>query len=149
VRAAAASTLVPGRFEVVDTRRTPCSTAPTTRRDGGAGRGAARRSSAAGAGRVVSILDDKDAAGMLRELLPLCDEVVCTASANPRALPPATLAVAVRPARRAAGATVARPAPALARRARARARTASRWPPARSTSSPTCCARGAGAGATL
>jgi dihydrofolate synthase/folylpolyglutamate synthase len=28
---------------------------------------------------------------MLRELLPLCDEVICTANANPRALPPATL----------------------------------------------------------
>ncbi|HSS58600.1 MAG TPA: hypothetical protein VLK59_11370, partial [Solirubrobacteraceae bacterium] len=39
----------------------------------------------------ISILDDKDAAGMLRELLPLCDEVICTASANPRALPPGTL----------------------------------------------------------
>jgi dihydrofolate synthase/folylpolyglutamate synthase len=39
----------------------------------------------------LSILDDKDAAGMLRELLPLCAEVVCTANANPRALPPATL----------------------------------------------------------
>ena len=28
---------------------------------------------------------------MLRELLPLCNEVICTASANPRALPPGTL----------------------------------------------------------
>jgi len=41
---------------------------------------------------VVSVLDDKDAAGMLRELLPLCAGAVFTASANPRALPPATLA---------------------------------------------------------
>jgi dihydrofolate synthase/folylpolyglutamate synthase len=39
----------------------------------------------------VSVLDDKDATGMLRTLLPLCSEVVCTASANPRALSPATL----------------------------------------------------------
>ena len=39
----------------------------------------------------ISILDDKDAAAMLRELLPLCDEVICTASANPRALSPGTL----------------------------------------------------------
>ena len=50
---------------------------------------------AAGQGRpvvaVVSILDDKDAPAMLRELLPLCSAVVCTASANPRALSPATL----------------------------------------------------------
>ena len=28
---------------------------------------------------------------MLRELAPLCDELVFTAAANPRALPPATL----------------------------------------------------------
>jgi dihydrofolate synthase/folylpolyglutamate synthase len=41
---------------------------------------------------VVSILDDKDAAGMLRALLPHCAGAVFTASANPRALPPATLA---------------------------------------------------------
>ena len=40
----------------------------------------------------VSILDDKDAAGMLRPLLELCSGAVFTASANPRALPPATLA---------------------------------------------------------
>ena len=39
----------------------------------------------------VSVLDDKDAAGMLRELLPLCAEVVFTQSANPRALPAGTL----------------------------------------------------------
>jgi dihydrofolate synthase/folylpolyglutamate synthase len=41
---------------------------------------------------VISILDDKDANGMLRELLPSCAGLVCTASANPRALPAATLA---------------------------------------------------------
>jgi dihydrofolate synthase/folylpolyglutamate synthase len=41
---------------------------------------------------VVSILDDKDAAAMLAELLPLCASLVCTAASNPRALPPATLA---------------------------------------------------------
>jgi dihydrofolate synthase/folylpolyglutamate synthase len=41
---------------------------------------------------VVSVLDDKDAAGMLRPLLPHCRGLVVTASANPRALPPATLA---------------------------------------------------------
>jgi dihydrofolate synthase/folylpolyglutamate synthase len=41
---------------------------------------------------VVSVLDDKDAAGMLRPLLPRCRAIVLTASANPRALPPATLA---------------------------------------------------------
>jgi dihydrofolate synthase/folylpolyglutamate synthase len=41
---------------------------------------------------VVSILDDKDAAGMLRALLPACDAIVLTSSQNPRALPPPTLA---------------------------------------------------------
>jgi dihydrofolate synthase/folylpolyglutamate synthase len=41
---------------------------------------------------VVSVLDDKDAAGMLRALIGKCSAVVFTASRNPRALPPATLA---------------------------------------------------------
>jgi dihydrofolate synthase/folylpolyglutamate synthase len=41
---------------------------------------------------VVSVLDDKDAAGMLRPLLPRCTALVLTASTNRRALPPATLA---------------------------------------------------------
>jgi dihydrofolate synthase/folylpolyglutamate synthase len=40
---------------------------------------------------VLSILDDKDAAGMLAALLPLCDGLVLTSSHNPRALPPPTL----------------------------------------------------------
>src|SRR5262249_52625837 len=37
---------------------------------------------------VVSILDDKDAAAMLRTLLPRCAAAVFTASSNRRALPP-------------------------------------------------------------
>ena len=41
---------------------------------------------------VVSILDDKDAAGMLRALLGKTVGAVFTSSQNPRALPPATLA---------------------------------------------------------
>jgi dihydrofolate synthase/folylpolyglutamate synthase len=41
---------------------------------------------------VVSILDDKDAAGMLRPLLGRTAGAVFTSSRNPRALPPATLA---------------------------------------------------------
>jgi dihydrofolate synthase/folylpolyglutamate synthase len=40
---------------------------------------------------VLSILDDKDAAGMLRALLPAADRVVLTRTSNPRALSPATL----------------------------------------------------------
>jgi dihydrofolate synthase/folylpolyglutamate synthase len=39
----------------------------------------------------ISILDDKDAAAMLRELLPLAAGAVFTRSGNPRALSPATL----------------------------------------------------------
>jgi dihydrofolate synthase/folylpolyglutamate synthase len=41
---------------------------------------------------VISILDDKDAAEMLRALLPLATHVVCCQCANPRALPAGTLA---------------------------------------------------------
>jgi dihydrofolate synthase / folylpolyglutamate synthase len=40
---------------------------------------------------TISILEDKDAAGMLAALLPVCDAVVFTTSQNPRALPPPTL----------------------------------------------------------
>lgn len=40
---------------------------------------------------VVSILDDKDAAGMLSALLPHCAALVITSSRNPRALPPPTI----------------------------------------------------------
>jgi dihydrofolate synthase/folylpolyglutamate synthase len=40
---------------------------------------------------VVSILDDKDAAGMLSALLPVADALILTSSHNPRALPPPTL----------------------------------------------------------
>ena len=40
---------------------------------------------------VVSVLDDKDAAGMLTELMPACDQLVLTTTQNPRVLPPATL----------------------------------------------------------
>ena len=40
---------------------------------------------------VVSILEDKDAAGMLAQLVPICDALVLTSSQNLRALPPPTL----------------------------------------------------------
>jgi len=41
---------------------------------------------------VISVLDDKDASGMLRALLGKTSAAVFTSSRNPRALPPATLA---------------------------------------------------------
>jgi len=40
---------------------------------------------------VISVLDDKDAAGMLSILLPLCRRAVFTRSSHTRALPPAVL----------------------------------------------------------
>jgi dihydrofolate synthase/folylpolyglutamate synthase len=45
---------------------------------------------------VISVLEDKDAAAMLRALLPAFDRVVLTHCANPRALSPATLETLAR-----------------------------------------------------
>jgi dihydrofolate synthase/folylpolyglutamate synthase len=92
VRAAAASTLVPGRWQQIGTD-------PETIVDGahnpdGFDALAQTLQETLGGRRLVavlSILEDKDAAAMLRALLPLCAEVVCTHNANPRSLPPATL----------------------------------------------------------
>lgn len=92
VRAAAASTLVPGRFELVDRD-------PETVIDGAhnpAGMVALTESLEEWLdGRelvvVLSVLDDKDAAAMLQALIPHARHIVCTTNANPRALPPATL----------------------------------------------------------
>jgi len=91
VRAAAAEVRVPGRFHVIDRD-------PLTILDGAHNAAGMHALAEALADHreplvaVVSVLDDKDAAAMLAELLPLCDEVICTTSRNPRALPPATLA---------------------------------------------------------
>jgi dihydrofolate synthase/folylpolyglutamate synthase len=93
VTVAAAEIRVPGRLQEVDQR-------PLTLLDGAhnpAGMRALAESLpdlVRGHDRVVaalSILDDKDAAGMLGELLPACDAIVLTRSQNPRALPPGTL----------------------------------------------------------
>jgi dihydrofolate synthase/folylpolyglutamate synthase len=67
---------------------------------------------------VVSILDDKDAAGMLRTLLPCCDALVVTASHNPRALPPPTLQSLARQLGGPADSEVVRDPCAALRRAR-------------------------------
>jgi dihydrofolate synthase/folylpolyglutamate synthase len=93
VASVAARVEVPGRMQVVDER-------PVTIYDGAHNpSGMAALASALGDAvgtrplvAVVSILDDKDAAGMLRELLGKTVGAVFTSSANPRALPPATLA---------------------------------------------------------
>jgi dihydrofolate synthase / folylpolyglutamate synthase len=92
VRAAAAATLVPGRFELV-------GESPQTVIDGAhnpAGMAALAESlpewlDGRSLTAVVSILDDKDAAEMLRALIPHADRIVATTNANPRALPPATI----------------------------------------------------------
>jgi dihydrofolate synthase/folylpolyglutamate synthase len=93
VRAAAAAVTVPGRMQVV-------AHEPLTVLDGAHNaEGVAALAESLPqltAGRplvaVVSILEDKDAAGMLRALLPHVEHAVFTRNRNPRALPPATLA---------------------------------------------------------
>lgn len=93
VRAAAASVLVPGRMQAI-------ASDPLTIVDGAHNPAGARalaeslREIARGRrlALVISILDDKDAPGMLRELVGEADLVLATASHHPRALPPATLA---------------------------------------------------------
>jgi dihydrofolate synthase/folylpolyglutamate synthase len=92
VRRAAAEVEVPGRMQVV-------SEEPLVIYDGAHNPAGAEALAEAlpevVAGRplvpVVGVLDDKDAAGMLRALLPLAERVVFTRSRNPRSLPPATL----------------------------------------------------------
>ncbi len=64
---------------------------------------------------VVSILEDKDAAGMLSNLLGACDSIILTASQNPRSLPPPTLQSLVRQLDGPPAEIVPRPAAALAR----------------------------------
>jgi dihydrofolate synthase/folylpolyglutamate synthase len=116
VATVAAELVVRGRFEVLEG-------APVTLLDGAHNDGGiealADSLPAFAAGRrlvaVVSILDDKDAAGMLRRLLVHCDAVVCTACTSPRALPAATLGSLVGQLGGAAASVVAGPHRALAR----------------------------------
>jgi dihydrofolate synthase/folylpolyglutamate synthase len=92
VRRAAAEVRVPGRMQVV-------AEEPLTVLDGA--HNPAGAEAVAGAlpelfGErcvigVIGVLDDKDAAGMLRALLPRLDHVVFTHSSNPRSLSPGTL----------------------------------------------------------
>ena len=80
---------VPGRLQVVAER-------PLAMLDGAHNPSGAAALAAALPERpfvaVVSILDDKDAAAMLRALQARCATFVCTSAPNPRALSPATLA---------------------------------------------------------
>ena len=85
--------VVPGRFQVLEGR--PVTLLDGAHNDGGI-EALTQSLPAFAAGRrlvaVVSILDDKDAAGMLTQLLAHCAAVVCTACSSPRALPAATIA---------------------------------------------------------
>lgn len=106
VREAAGRTLVPGRLEVVEGGGAGAGGAaegPTVVLDGAhnpAGTTALAESlpplltstQGQGLALVISVLDDKDAAAMLQDLLPFCTAVVATRTSNPRALPAATLA---------------------------------------------------------
>jgi dihydrofolate synthase / folylpolyglutamate synthase len=92
VRAAANATSVPGRMQVV-------ARDPLTVVDGAHNPAAAAALAQSLpellAGRtlalVLGVLEDKDAAGMLAALLPLCERAWFTAPPSQRALPPATL----------------------------------------------------------
>ena len=93
VRLAADEVEVPGRLQVVGTE-------PLTLYDGAhnpAGTEALKEAlPEVTEGRspliaVVGVLDDKDAAGMLNNLLPVADRVIFTRSPHPRSLSPATL----------------------------------------------------------
>ena len=90
---AASSLTVPGRFQV--TAEDPLTIFDGAHNPSGVAALAAALRDAVGERPlipVISVLDDKDVAGMLRELVPLAAGAVFTASRNPRALSPATLA---------------------------------------------------------
>jgi dihydrofolate synthase/folylpolyglutamate synthase len=116
VVAVAGDLVVRGRFEVLEGR--PVTLLDGAHNDGGI-EALAESLPAFTAGRrlvaVVSILDDKDAARMLRRLLVHCEAVVCTACTSPRALPPATLASLIRQIGGAGASVVAGPHRALTR----------------------------------
>nr|MBA3746187.1 hypothetical protein [Solirubrobacterales bacterium] len=93
VAQAAASTLVPGRFETVGEH--PLTILDGAHNPAGFVALAASLREVLDGRRLVavlSVLDDKDAVAMLERLLALCGGVVFTTSANPRSLPAATLA---------------------------------------------------------
>jgi dihydrofolate synthase/folylpolyglutamate synthase len=89
VAEAAREVVIPGRLEQI-------ADDPPTLIDSAHNPEGARALAEALAGQkftgVVSILDDKDAAEMLKALLPLFERVIFTRCTNPRALSPATLA---------------------------------------------------------
>jgi dihydrofolate synthase / folylpolyglutamate synthase len=91
---AAAETTIPGRVEIVS--RDPITVYDGAHNPAGAHALAESLDDVLGDRRprvaVIGVLEDKDAAAMLDELLPHVDRVVYTRSQNPRSLSPATLA---------------------------------------------------------
>jgi dihydrofolate synthase/folylpolyglutamate synthase len=117
VAAAASDVRVPGRLQRLATD--PLTVVDVAHNPEGA-RALAESLPDLAAGRtpvvaVVSILDDKDAAGMLAALMPACDALVLTRTHNPRALPPPTLQSLARQLHGPAGEVVADPQRALER----------------------------------
>jgi dihydrofolate synthase/folylpolyglutamate synthase len=115
--AAAADVRVPGRLQQIGSQ-------PLTLLDGAHNadgmRALAETLPEVTAGRhpviaTLSILDDKDAAGMLAALMPACDALILTSSQNPRALPPPTLQSLARQLHGPPGEVVGDPFRALAR----------------------------------
>lgn len=115
--AAAADVRVPGRLQQIGSR-------PLTLLDGAHNadgmRALAESLPELTAGRhpviaTLSILDDKDAAGMLAVLMPACDALILTSSQNPRALPPPTLQSLARQLHGPPGEVIRDPFRALAR----------------------------------
>ncbi|MGH2909548.1 MAG: bifunctional folylpolyglutamate synthase/dihydrofolate synthase, partial [Solirubrobacteraceae bacterium] len=93
VARAAAAVRIPGRLEEID--RAPLTLLDVAHNPAGMAALAESLPELARAGgrivAVVSILDDKDAAGMISALGPTVDELVLTHARNPRALSPGTL----------------------------------------------------------
>jgi dihydrofolate synthase/folylpolyglutamate synthase len=94
VEAAAAETTIPGRVEIVS--HDPLTVYDGAHNPAGAHALAESMGEVLGERRprvaVIGVLEDKDAAAMLAELLPQVDHAVFTRSRNPRSLSPATLA---------------------------------------------------------
>jgi dihydrofolate synthase / folylpolyglutamate synthase len=94
LEAAAAQTTIPGRVEIV--AHDPLTVYDGAHNPAGAHALAESLGDVLGDRRprvaVIGVLEDKDAAAMLAELLPHVDHAIFTRSQNPRSLSPATLA---------------------------------------------------------
>jgi dihydrofolate synthase / folylpolyglutamate synthase len=94
LESAARETTIPGRVEIVS--HDPLTVYDGAHNPAGAHALAESLGDVLGDRRprvaVIGVLEDKDAAAMLAELLPRVDRVVYTRSQNPRSLSPATLA---------------------------------------------------------